>query len=212
MNFLRVFEFTSIVYLLLSSYCFAPAMSSSVNFQDRGENNKSLLRTKASLPAQSLSSLVSLSGMRRLSGSRERGKTVTNTQPSLDCTLEKWQLIGVFREGQIIQTKGELVFSITNKSSKKQRFVLGELLFLNDRDRALTVSNPHRKLQGQFIDFKPPLEPDETRTHTENIWYRSGWEKVELKTCRWLKQGQEYWEIYPELKKPETQSESSKLS
>ena len=143
--------------------------------------------------------------MIRLSGSKERGETIANPEKSLACTLQEWQLIGVFRDEQIVQTKGELTFEITNNSDRKQRFALGELLFLNDQKRALTVSNPHRRLQGQFLDLKPVLEPGETRTYTENIWYESGWDEVKLKTCRWLEQGKDYWKIYPELK-PDAQS------
>ena len=195
--------FISAVCLLSSHLFLAPVLATNTGLKDRQDINQAAWRSPSGFLAQVSLPVI----MRRLSGSQNRGTTVRDREQSLACTLEKWQLIGIFKNGQIANTKGELTFEITNHSSKAQRFALGELLFLNDRQRALTVSNPHRQLQGQFIKFEPPLKPGETRTYTENIWYESGWDKVELKTCRWLKTGKEYWEIYPEIK-PEKKSEN----
>lgn len=139
-------------------------------------------------------------GFRKLAGSNETGLTVTNQDQSLACSLKKWQLIGVFRDNQIQKTKGELDFKLTNNGTTSQQFILAELLFLNDLDMPLNVSNPHRRLQGNFIKLEPPLEPKETREYTSTIWYKSNWHKVQLKTCRWLERGSDYWQIYPELK------------
>lgn len=143
----------------------------------------------------------------RLGGSTVSSPTITNKEKSLSCTLKSWQLIGVINNGTLAQTKGELVFSVTNNSSKAQRIVLAELLFLNDQGKAMTVYNPHRALQGEYIELESPLKPGETREVINPIWYRtgSGWHEVNLKTCRWLQSGDEYWKIYPELKKNEVQ-------
>ena len=115
-----------------------------------------------------------------------KGSPVTNSDNSLSCSLTSWQLIGIFNNGRIRRTRGELVFKITNNSPESRKFVLAELLVKNDRGKTLVISNPHRELQGDVITFDPPLKPGETRTFVREIWYKSGWHEVDLKTCRWI--------------------------
>lgn len=162
--------------------------------------NKHHFNTKLAQNNRFAQTVEPIFGFVRLAGADEIGVTITNQDKSLACSLQTWQLIGVFRNNQIQKTKGELTFKITNKSLTSQQFVLAELLFLNDLDMPLVVSNPHRKLQGEFIKLEPPLKPKETREYTKTIWYKSNWHKVQLKTCRWLERGSDYWQIYPELK------------
>lgn len=136
----------------------------------------------------------------RIAGSTEKGETITNQDQSLACTLKSWQLMGIYKDNVLVKTQGELVFEITNNSSQSQTFVLPELLVLSEQGQVLTVSNPHRELQGEFIKFEPPIKKGETREFIRKLSYRSGWNEVTLKTCRWLEKGSEYFEIYPELK------------
>lgn len=147
---------------------------------------------------------VAIRTFEKLGGSTEPGLPVNNEDNSLSCSLESWQLIGIFNDGRIRRTRGELMFEITNNGSERQKFVLAELLVKNDRGKALVISNPHRELQGELMVFEPPLEPGETREFTKKMWYTSGWHQVDLKTCRWLQKYRQYWEIYPELKEDST--------
>lgn len=143
---------------------------------------------------------VAVKTFKRLNGSTEPGLPVNGKNNSLSCSLKSWQLVGIFNNGRIRRTRGELVFEITNNSPESQKFLLAELLVKNDRGKTLVISNPHRELQGELMVFEPLLEPRETREFTKKIWYVSGWDRVDLKTCRWLQKYREYWEIYPELK------------
>ena len=181
--------------LALSTTSSAQAHTYEANWE-----NKYNLITDLSQTNEVAQALKPIPSFRRLAGSNETGLTITNQEESLACTLKKWQLIGMFRDNQIRKTKGELTFQLTNNGTNSQKFVLAELLFLNDLETPLVVSNPHRRLQGEFIKLEPPLEPREMRDYTSTIWYKSNWHKVQLKTCRWLERGSDYWQIYPELK------------
>lgn len=181
--------------LILNINSSTTAQIHETDWSDKYDLNPNLLHRN--IVAQTPESIFSII---KLAGSEGSGSIIKNQDKSLACSLQKWQLIGIFSGNQIQKTKGELTFTITNHGTTNKQFVLAELIFLNDLDRPLEVFNPHRELQGEFIKLTPLLKPGETREYTSTIWYKSNWHKVELKTCRWLERSSDYWKIYPELK------------
>lgn len=203
---MKKFKFVGYIYAigLIWSACNFFIATSAIETSADKQNTESLSKSsklEANLFAQNGTPIIRFE---RLRGSTEKGEIITNEDQSLSCSLKSWQLIGIFKDNILARTQGEWVFEITNNSSKSQTFVLPELLILDKRGNALTVSNPHRELQGEFLKFEPPIEKGETREFTRKLSYRSNWHEVKLKTCRWLEKGSEFWEIYPELKDEST--------
>lgn len=137
--------------------------------------------------------------IKKIAGSKSEGKTITDASNSLECTLKKWSLVGIFDNNQLIYTEGEFVFEITNRDSKSHKIVLAELLVLDKKGNIVKVSNPHQKLQGQLLDFSPPIKSVQTRVVKREWKFQKNWHKVTLKNCQWLESESQYFEIYPEL-------------
>ena len=136
----------------------------------------------------------------KLAGSKSKGETVSNANNSLECTLKNWSLVGIFNNNQLVSTEGEFVFEIANYDSKSHENVLAELLVFDKQGNVVKFSNPYQKLQGQLLDFSPPIESTQTRVAKREWKFGNNWHKVILKNCQWLESESQYFEIYPELK------------
>ncbi|MEL7409438.1 MAG: hypothetical protein AAFN00_21250, partial [Cyanobacteria bacterium J06558_2] len=123
-----------------------------------------------------------------------------NLQDKVLSVLKSWKLIGVFNGNNLSTTEGEFVFEITNLDSKSHKWILFELLILDEEGNVQITSNPFRDLQGEILNISPPIDPEKS-TLLSRVWkYRNGWDKVTLKSCQWVKSPDDYWEKYPELK------------
>ena len=134
----------------------------------------------------------------KIAGSELKGETITNTNNSLSCTLKKWNLVRILDNKKIIST-GEFVFEIVNHDSKSHKFVLAELLVLDKKGNVIKFSNPYQSLQGQLLDFSPPIKSTQTRVAKREWKFVKNWHKATLKRCQWLESESQYFEIYPEL-------------
>lgn len=135
-----------------------------------------------------------------LGASTNSGEAIFNEDRTLSCKLKSWELIGIFKGNQLITTQGEFIFEIKNLDSETHKWVLFELLILDDEGNVQITSNPFRDLQGEMLRINPPIDPKESRILNRGWKYRDGWNKVTLTSCQWANSPDDYWKKYPELR------------